>query len=158
MAQNLADVRLSDQAPAAPASGSSTPTNPFSVNTKKPSAPEADGAVASTSSATQTSVAAQKEPESQESEKRGVSQGAQVPQQESPVPASAGAVTNASGFSPPQSGRSSRSSSEEADAEGWTVVDAHCKFLVLHIDVMVFAGIVTCCDMCLPCFSERCQC
>lgn len=121
VAQNLADVRLSDPAPSAPAAGSSTPTNPFSVNTKKPSAPEADGAVPSTSSAPQSPVAAHKAAEKQ------------AAQTESSAPASARPNgpngPNASGSSTPVSvsGRSSRSSSEEADAEGWTVVDAHLK-------------------------------
>lgn len=122
VAQNLADVRLSDPAPSAPPSGSSTPpVNPFSVNTKKPSSPESDGAVASTSSATQTPVAVRKEAQSQaqsqEAEKQGVPQGPQAQQESS----------GAANAPPTQSGRSSRSSSEEADAEGWTVVDAHLK-------------------------------
>lgn len=127
VAQNLADVRLSDptSAPTAPEAGPSTPpTNPFSVHAKKAATPEADvadGAVAASSSASQTPVAARREAPRPEPVQQAVPQGGPqggAQQQGTAV---------VSGSSSPPSGRSSRSSSDEADAEGWTVVDAHLK-------------------------------
>ncbi|XP_034240030.1 protein ref(2)P isoform X2 [Thrips palmi] len=106
VAQNLADVRLNDPAPTAPeaaqAGPSTPPTNPFSVHAKKAAAPEAS------SSGTQSQSPVAERPAM-------------------PLPQEAQAAASGSGSSSPKSGRSSRSSSAEADAEGWTVVDAHLK-------------------------------
>lgn len=95
VAQNLADVKLSDQAAPKEAPTSQT-ENPFAKKTAA-----TDGAGPSTSSQADKSQ----------------------PQPSAEQEVSAQPDVNVAGGSLPQSGRSSRSSSEEADAEGWTVVD-----------------------------------
>ncbi|KAK3928667.1 Sequestosome-1 [Frankliniella fusca] len=112
VSQNLAKVNLNDGGnSAAPGASTSTspPSNPFSVNkSKSPSMEEPDGAIPSTSNG------------GQEVSKPVQDQGASEALTNQPD-------VNLSGNSQPQSGRTSRSSSEEADTEGWMVVDKLMK-------------------------------
>ena len=124
VAQNLADVRLNDPtapnstpAPTPSASSPSTPPmNPFSFNAKKANpASEPDGAMPSTSAMAQATASSQGEVLIDLVSQDGASG----------VSASHSEVVAES--VPSQSGRSSRSSSEEADTEGWMVVDSQVK-------------------------------
>ena len=141
MAQNLADVRLNDPSTPSSVPPASEPVNPFSVNAKK-SAPAAEstGAVPSTSTAAAAATDAtdaaasappQREVKALESQDKSASgSGAQTSaslsdsQPAENIPVGVGSVQS-------QSGRSSRSSSEETDAEGWMVVDSQCVYRLL---------------------------
>lgn len=112
VSQNLAKVNLNDEEHATTTAASaptSPPTNPFAVNKSNASSTEEpDGAIPSTSTSGQ--------------EVRKPVQPQATVQVSSNQP-----DVNLSGNSQPQSGRSSRSSSEEADTEGWMVVDRKMK-------------------------------